>query len=130
MPTPFERRDADSSTRHHLLFEKPQWHARPFSHRVSTLGAYTVGLARAPHDYLHQVIKPLKVPEKKVCDMSYDIGKEYSKVRDDETRIGQIVEELTFEAETNRSPERAHQFFELAASLSAQMAVKEYFEGR
>lgn len=129
MPTPFERREAGRQTTHHLLFERPQWHAREFSHRLSTLGSYTIDLTRAPHDYLHQIIKPVAVPSKAVCDTSYEIGQQYSKIRNDNSRLDQIVDELTHEAHVEHSPIRAHQFFELATSISAQLAVAEYFKG-
>jgi hypothetical protein len=130
MRPPFERRDARLATRHHLLHEKPEWHARSKSQQVSLLGSYVVGIIRAPHDYLHTTIKPVPVPGPRVLDTMMDLGKEYSGWSNDQRRIGAIVDEMVHFAETARSPHIADEALTVATSLAGQMAIVEFFNRR
>lgn len=123
MQLPYKRQNALIETRHHLLFERPQWEARPKSKRVRLLGSYVVGMVRAPHDYLHDAIKPVPVPSLPVLNVMEDIGRSYSGWRDDDQRMDQIVTELMGFAMFTSSPQQCHETIEVATSIEAQMAV-------
>ena len=123
MKTPFQRQHAGRETRHHLLFEKPQWIAQPRSKQVRELGAYVVGAKRAPHDYLHSVIQPVPVPTANVLDAMMDIGREYVGWQSDQDRIDRMMDSFTGYAIGTRSPENAHGMLTVMSSIEAQMAV-------
>ena len=123
MKTPLERPNPDKMTRHHLLFEKPEWNSHHQSKTVRELGAYVVGVRRAPHDYLHGIIKPVYVPHIAVLSMMHDLGKQNSGIQNDQTKTDNIVEEMFHFARTTYSPEQAHDALHVATSIEAQMSI-------
>lgn len=129
MTPPFERQQAFRNTRHHMLFEKPQWKARPKAQEVHQHGSYIIGLSRARHDYLHSVIKPVPVPHNAVLDTMMDIGKTYSGWQNDNDRVERMLDDLVGEAKAHPSPEKAHQLWEVSTSLAGQLAVVQFFKG-
>lgn len=129
MQLPFERQHAFKMTKHHLLFEKPQWEARPKSRAVRLMGSYVVGAVRAPHDYLHDVIKPVSVPSLPVLKLLEDVGRTYQLWANDNERIDQILEELIGFANFTTSPQQCHETIEVATSIEAQMAILGIMKG-
>lgn len=127
MKAPFSREHARRDTRHHLLFEKPQWNLTDSSKRVRELGSYVIGVKRGAHDYLHQVIKPVEVPTKPVLDFMFEVGREYVGWQNDQDRLDRILDGLTGFAKSHRSPEVADSAWHIAASISGQLAVVSYF---
>jgi len=123
MTPPFERQQADSLTRHHLLFERPEWIAGTESRQVRQLGAFVVGASRSTHDYLHNVIKPLHVPSRPVLSVVHDLGREYSGWSSDSDRISHILEEMVGFARSTPSPQLCHETLDIAVSLDAQMGI-------
>lgn len=51
-----------AQTRHHILFEKALWMARPESRRVRTNGGLIVKLGQAEHTALHQTVSNVPPP--------------------------------------------------------------------
>lgn len=129
MQPPFERQQAHRTTRHHLLYEKPEWKAERKSQRVHELGSFIVRAIRAPHDYVHQVVKPVPVPNFAVLDVMYDIGREHIGIQNDADRIAKMLKDMTGFAETVPSPYQAHDMLEVATSINAQMSVLNFMKG-
>lgn len=123
MQLPFERQHCEKMTRHHLLFEKPQWEARPKSTAVRQMGTFVVGVVRAPHDYVHAALKPVPVPGIEVLKVMEDIGHSYQLWHDDEQRIEAVINELVGFANFTHSPRQCHEALEVVTSIEAQMAV-------
>lgn len=129
MKPPLQRLHAKRDTRHHLLFEKPAWTATESAKRVRELGSYVVSVRRAPHDYLHQVVTPPQVPSKPVLDAMFEMGREYVGWQNDQDRLDRILDGLTGFAKAHHSPEIADGAWHIAASLSGQLAIVQYFKG-
>lgn len=123
MRTPLQRMHANRETRHHLLFEKPEWTAQPRPKQVRELGAYVVGVKRAPHDYLHATIQPVPVPTNDVLDAMMDIGREYVGWQNDQDRLDRMNDSFTGYAIGTRSPENAHGMLTIISSIEAQLAI-------
>lgn len=127
--TPLRRQHATRETRHHLLFEKPQWTSRDKPKQVRELGAYVIGIKRAPHDYLHTVVKPVPVPVNPVLDAMFEFGREYNGWQNDNDRLERILDNMTGFAKSVRSPEQADGMWQVATSIQAQLAIANYFRG-
>ncbi len=123
MIPPFERQHAKSMTRHHLLFEKPEWKASQKSREVHEMGAYVVGAVRFSHDYLHLVVRPVIVPGVKVLDVMHDLGHEYASWHNDADRTSKILDNIAYFARTTRSPQQANEAIQVATSIEAQMSL-------
>jgi len=126
---PFDRQNAEAITRHHLLFEKPQWEYYEASRSVSRLGSFVVGAVRSHHDYLHATFKPVPVPGFKVLDILYGIGKAFSGFHNDQERTDQILEEMIGFAKSTPSPEQCHDMLGVAVSIEAQMSLLGLMKG-
>lgn len=129
MTPPFERQQAYRTTRHHLLFEKPEWRAKPKSKTVHELGSFIVAAVRAPHDYVHIAMKPVPVPDMPVLSFMHDLGKEYSGWQNDNNRISAMVSEMSNFAITARSPQQSHEMIQVITSIEAQMCVINLMKG-
>lgn len=125
----FERQHAKKETRHHLLFEKPQWTADPAAKRVRELGSYVIGARRDTHDYLHSVIQPVFVPVRPVLDAMMEIGREYVGWQNDATRIESILDTMAGYAIGTHSPQQAHDMTSIMTSINAQMSVIDLHRG-
>ena len=123
MKPPLKRMHASSETRHHLLFEKPEWTARHKAKRVRELGAYVVGVKRAPHDYLHAAVQPVPVPNNQVLDAMFEIGREYVGWQNDQNRIESMMDCFAGYAKGTKSPHQAHDMLSIMTSLDAQMSI-------
>lgn len=129
MKTPFQRLHARNDTRHHLFFERPEWNSTESSKRVRELGSFVIAVKRAPHDYLHQHIKPPTVPVKPVLDAAFELGREYVGWQNDQDRLDRILDGMTGFAKSTRSPEQADGMWNLCTSISGQLAIVNYFRG-
>jgi len=129
MKLPFDRQNAETITRHHLLFEKPQWESYQRSRDVSQLGSFVVAAVRSHHDYLHATFKPVPVPGYKVLDTLYDMGKAHSSFRNDQERTNQMLEEMVGFARSTPSPEQCHDMLGVAVSIEAQMSLLGLMKG-
>lgn len=129
MKTPFQRAHRASETRHHLFFEKPEWNATEASKRVRELGSFVIGIRRAPHDYLHRTMDSVAVPVKPVLDAVYELGREYVGHQNDSDRLERILDGMTGYAKSVRSPEQADGMWSLATTISAQLAIAEFWRG-
>ena len=123
MNIPFERPHANSITRHHLLFEKPEWKKRTRSKEVHQLGSFIVDVVRSDHDYLHNIIKPVPVPGLPVLNVMRDIGYAYSENDNDANRVEYMLDDLIDFAKFTTSPQQCHEMLEVATSLDAQMCI-------
>lgn len=87
------------------------------------MGSYVVGMVRAPHDYLHDAMKPVPVPGLPVLKVMEEVGRAYQLWRDDDERMNQILIDLVGFATFTSSPQQCHETLEVATSIEAQMAI-------
>ena len=127
--TPHQRPNASKETRHHLLFEKPEWTHWQRPKQVRELGSYIVGVKRAPHDYIHQVVKPVDIPPPGVLDVMMDVGREYIGWQNDQNRIDRMMDTFAGYAIGTRSPQNAEGMLHVMSSIEAQMSIIGLFKG-
>lgn len=143
--TPRDRPQAFEISDHHMFWKAKEWkHGGYQARRIREFGAFILPTIRWKHDMLHEVVEPISVPAKNICDTVYEIASETPLVPPMETpegmmtpmeridnmmtpmeRLDSIITDITKEASSEHRHHRSDELLRVAFHLIAQRSILE-----